>query len=102
MQEFIDLYLETGMIGVVGALFVYFVVGINKKADGQRKDLAALTVEASRQTDALKNTETIVIKLIDRWDAADEKHLRQYESLSKEVHDMRADMNYLRGRINGK
>jgi len=102
MKEFLDLYLETGMIGVVGAMFVYCVVGLARKADGQQKSLERLQVESSRQSDALKNTESITIKLIDRWDQSDAVRDRRHEEVVRELHGLRADVNYLRGRMDGK
>ena len=61
MQDFIDLYLEAGMIGLVGVTFVYLVVSLSRKVNDQQRTLEQLRTDASRQTDAVKNVEGIVV-----------------------------------------
>lgn len=98
MQDFIDLYLEAGMIGLVGVTFVYLVVSLSRKVNDQQRTLEQLRTDASRQTDAVKNVEGIVVKLIDRWGRSDEVMDRRHESVTRDLHDLRNDVSYLRGR----
>ena len=102
VESFVDVYLEAGMIGLVGVMFVYFVVSLNKKIELQQKTLENLMVDAARQSDAPKNCEGIIIKLIDRWNESDKLGGSRHELVLKEVNDLRSDLNYVRGKINGK
>ena len=102
IEDFVDVYLEAGMIGLVGVMFVYFVVSLNKKIESQQKTLESLRVDSSRQSDTIRNCESIIIKLIDRWDDSDNHMGRRHESFLKEVNDLRSELNYVRGKINGK
>ena len=102
MEKFINLYLETGMIGIVGVMFVYFIVSLSRKADAQQLTLEQMNIDSSRQTDAIKNSESIIIKLHDRWDSSDEIRDRRHEDLIREIHDINSDVNYLKGKINGQ
>ena len=45
MEEFLTLYSEAGMIGVVGAMFVFMVYQNAKRAESQAEDLEALKIE---------------------------------------------------------
>ena len=50
----------------------------------------------------LREIEDIVIKLIDRWNRSDEVRDRRHEDLIKELNDQSDDLNFLKGRANGK
>ena len=101
MEKFINLYLETGMIGVVCIMFVYFIISLSRKADRQQATLEQMNIDSSRQTDAIKNAESIIVKLIDRWNSSDEIRDRRHEDVTREIHDLKSDINYLKGRTNG-
>ncbi len=52
--------------------------------------------------DKLGEVEDICIKLIDRWNRSDEIRDRRHEDLIKEINDVTDDINYLKGKINGR
>ena len=102
MEEFLALYSEAGMIGVVGAMFVFMVYQNAKRAEQQAEDLEALKVENEGQSKNIENIESIVIKFLDRWNRSDETRDRRHEDTVKELNDVSDDLNFLKGRINGK
>ena len=50
----------------------------------------------------LHEIEDICVKLIDRWNRSDEARDRRHEDLLKEINDISDDMNFLKGKINGR
>tara|TARA_R100000951_G_C2552498_1_gene152928 strand:+ start:54 stop:308 length:255 start_codon:yes stop_codon:yes gene_type:complete len=50
----------------------------------------------------LTETDDKVIALINRWNRSDEIALRHREDIVKELNDVTDDLNFLKGRINGK
>ena len=48
-----------------------------------------------------KNNYSIVVKLIDRWNRADDKADIRHEKLMSELNDVTDEINFLKGRING-
>ena len=48
-----------------------------------------------------KNNYGIVVKLIDRWNRADDKADIRHEKLMSELNDVTDEINFLKGRING-
>ena len=64
-MDFMAIYGEAGMIGVVGVMFVYLVVSMSKKSDAQQKTLEDLKVENRGQSETLANMEGMIIKLIE-------------------------------------
>ena len=105
MEEFLALYSEAGMIGVVGAMFVFMVYQNAKRAEQQAEDLEALKIENEGQSKNIENIEQIVIKFLDRGNRSDETRDRRHEDMVKEVNDLSDVMMEVKGqvsRINGK
>tara|TARA_R100000353_G_scaffold34135_1_gene27413 strand:+ start:4362 stop:4679 length:318 start_codon:yes stop_codon:yes gene_type:complete len=104
-MDFMEIYGEAGMIGVVGVMFVYLVVSLSKKSDAQQEVLESLKVENKGQSETLENTEMMIIKLIDRWNKSDDKLDRKFDAITKEINDLDNQISRVEGslsRINGK
>ena len=98
-------YSEAGMIGVVGALLVYMVYSLNKRGLEQAENLADLKTENRGQSETLENTESMLIKLIDRWNKTDERTDRKFDDLVKQINDLDNQVSEIKGvisRLNGK
>jgi len=48
------------------------------------------------------NVESIVLKMLDRWNKSDDVSQRHREDIVRELNDVTDDLAYLKGRINGK
>ena len=98
-------YAEYGAMGVVVALFVYGYDKQGQRADEQADALEALKVENKGQSQHISNIESILLKLLDRWNKSDETRGRRHEDMVKEVNDLSDVMMEVKGsvsRINGK
>jgi hypothetical protein len=100
-MDFMAIYGEAGMIGVVGVMFVYLVVSMSKKSDAQQQTLEDLRIENRGQSETLENIQGMVIKLIERWNKSDEISLRHREDVIREISDLSEKVSYVSGRING-
>lgn len=104
-MDFLAVYSEAGMIGIVGAMFVYLVISLSKKSEAQQEALERLKVENRGQSETLENMEGMVIKLINRWNQSDDKLDRKFDALTKEINDLDNQVSRIDGslsRINGK
>tara|TARA_A100001391_G_C4826378_1_gene212766 strand:- start:164 stop:481 length:318 start_codon:yes stop_codon:yes gene_type:complete len=104
-MDFMAVYGEAGMIGVVGVMFVYLVMSLSKKSEAQQEALENLKVENKGQSETLQNMEGMVIKLINRWNQSDDKLDRKFDALTKEINDLDNQVSRIDGslsRINGK
>ena len=54
-------YGEAGMIGVVGAMFVYLVISLSNKSAKQQETLENLKVENKGQSETLENMVGLII-----------------------------------------
>ena len=102
MQEFLQLYAEAGMIGGVGAMFVFMVYQNAKRAESQAEDIDALRIHNEGQSKQIEAIYTMVIKFLDRWNKSDDVALRHREDIMRETSDLAEKISYLSGRINGK
>ena len=105
IMDFMEIYGEAGMIGVVGAMFVYLVVSLSNKSAQQQETLEKLKVENRGQSETLENMEGMVIKLINRWNQSDDKLDRKFDAITKEINDLDNQVSELKGsmsRINGR
>ena len=104
-MEFMKIYSEAGMIGVVGALLVYMVFSMNRRGQQQEEALQKLKIENRGQSETLENMESMIIKLIGRWNQSDDKLDRKFDALNKEINDLDNQVSEIKGslsRVNGK
>ena len=104
-MDFLALYSEAGMIGVVGAMFVFMVYSMNKRGNEQAQALENLKIENKGQSETLENMEGMVIKLIGRWNQSDDKLDRKFDAITKEINDLDNQVSEIKGslsRINGQ
>ena len=80
-----EAYAEYGAMGVIVLLFIGMIHFLR-----------------STLMDKLREVEDICIKLIDRWNKSDDIRDRRHEDLIKEINDISDDLNFLKGRANGK
>ena len=98
-------YAEYGAMGVVVALFVYGYIKQGHRADEQADSLEQLKVENKGQSNDISNIESIVLKMLDRWNKSDEISQRHREEMVRELNDLSDVMMEVKGsvsRINGK
>ena len=99
------IYGEAGMIGVVGAMFVYLVISMSNKSANQQEQLENLKVENKGQSETLENMEGMIIKLIERWNKSDDKLDRKFDGLGRSINELDSQISRVEGslsRVNGK
>tara|TARA_R100001082_G_scaffold107570_1_gene81637 strand:+ start:207 stop:524 length:318 start_codon:yes stop_codon:yes gene_type:complete len=104
-MDFMAIYGEAGMIGIVGAMFVYLVISLSNKSARQQEQLENLKVENKGQSETLTNMEGMIIKLINRWNTSDDKLDRKFDALTKEINSVDNQVSEVKGslsRINGR
>ena len=104
-MDFMAVYGEAGMIGIVGAMFVYLVISLSNKSAQQQETLENLKTENRGQSETLENMEGMIVKLIDRWNKSDDKLDRKFDAITKEINDLDNQVSELKGsmsRINGR
>ena len=103
-MDMMAIYGEAGMIGVCGALLVYLVMSLSKKSEKQQESLKNLEVENKGQSENIANSESILLKLISRWNESDAVRDRRYEQTMEALSDLEKQLSRMDGimsRMNG-
>ena len=98
----IDQYAEYGAIGVIVSLFVLMIMNLIKSQKLQNEDLDQIRQAIAKSETKMSNVESIVLKMLDRWNKSDDISQRHREDIVRELNDVTDDLAYLKGRINGK
>jgi len=98
----IETYAEYGAIGVIVSLFVMLIMNLMKSQKLQNEDLDKVRQAIAKSETKMNNVESIVLKMLDRWNRSDETSQRHREDIVKELNDVTDDLAYLKGRINSK
>ena len=105
MIDFLEIYSQTGMVGIVGAMCVYMVYNNIKTSHKQADDIGDLMIGYKGLSETMENMEGMLIKLIERWNRSDETRDRRHEDVVKEMNDISDVLMEVKGsvsRINGK
>ena len=105
MSDFLEIYSQTGMVGIVGAMCVYMVYNNIKTSHKQADDIEGLMIGYKGLSETMENMEGMLIKLIERWNRSDEVRDRRHDDMVKEMNDISDVLMEVKGsvsRINGK
>jgi len=96
------LYAEYGAVGIIVILFAMMIINLIKSQKVQNEDLDSIRQSIIKAETKVANVESIVLKMLDRWNKSDDTSARHREDIVKELNDVTDDLSYLKGRINGK
>ena len=97
-----SLYAEYGAVGIIVILFAMMIINLIKSQKVQNEDLDSIRQSIVKAETKVANVESIVLKMLDRWNKSDDISARHREDIVKELNDVTDDLSYLKGRINGK
>jgi len=97
-----SLYAEYGAVGIIVILFAMMIINLIKSQKMQNEDLDLIRQSIVKAETKMANVESIVLKMLDRWNKSDDISARHREDIVKELNDVTDDLSYLKGRINGK
>ena len=97
-----SVYGEYGAIGLVCVLFSLMILNLIKSQKAQTEDLDEIRQANAKLETKMSNVESIILKMLDRWNKSDDISQRHREDIVKELNDVTDDLAYLKGRINGK
>ena len=97
-----SLYAEYGAVGIIVILFAMMIINLIKSQKMQNEDLDSIRQSIVKAETKMANVESIILKMLDRWNKSDDISARHREDIVKELNDVTDDLSYLKGRINGK
>jgi len=97
-----EAYAEYGITAIVVGLFITMILNLIKSQKDQNEDLDDIRVHIGKLETTVKNMESIVIKIVDRFNKSDDTAQRHREDVIRELNDVTDSIAYLKGRLNGK
>jgi hypothetical protein len=98
----IETYAEYGAVGIICSLFVALIMNLIKSQKLQNQDLDLIRQSLAKSETKIANVESVVLKLVDRWNRSDDISQRHRDTIVQELNDVTDDLAFLKGRINGK
>ena len=80
-----ETYAEYGAIGVIVFLFIMMIMNLIKSQKMQNEDLDAIRQANAKLETKMGNVESIVLKMLDRWNKSDDTSQRHREDIVKEL-----------------
>jgi len=105
VQNFIDIYLQAGAAGLVCVLFAFMIMNLIRSQREQTDDLDQIKRDITKLATEMSNSQSIVIKLVDRLNVSDNSREKFNLDIIKEINDLSDVMMEVKGsvsRINGK
>jgi len=105
VKEFIDIYLQAGAAGLVCVLFAFMIMNLIRSQREQTDDLDQIKRDITKLATEMSNSQSIVIKLVDRLNVSDNSREKFNLDIIKEINDLSDVMMEVKGsvsRINGK
>ena len=97
-----SLYAEYGAVGIIVFLFIMMIVNLMKSQKLHNEDLDNIRQSIVKVETKMTNVESIVLKMLDRWNRSDEVSQRHREDIVKELNNVTDDLAYLKGMTSRK
>ena len=97
--------MQIGAAGVMAVLFAFMIMNLIRSQREQTDDLDSIKKDITKLTTEMSNSQSIVIKLVDRMNVSDNQREKFNIDIIKEINDLSDVMMEVKGsvsRINGK
>tara|TARA_R100001530_G_C4300853_1_gene150442 strand:+ start:457 stop:777 length:321 start_codon:yes stop_codon:yes gene_type:complete len=105
MAEYIELYGQLGAAGVICVVFLYLIVNLITSQKDQTEDIDDIRQHLAKCETKIDNMQSILLKMLDRWNKVDDNSTRHREQIVQELNDLSDVMMEVKGsvsRINGR
>ena len=97
MEEMFNLYAEYGAVAIIVGLFVYLIMNLMASQKKQDESLEEIQQILAKMGTVIDNTQSITIKLVDRWNSEASDSTRRHEKMGSELNDVTDVLMELKG-----
>ena len=97
MEEMFNLYAENGAVAIIVGLFVYLIMNLMASQKKQDESLEEIQQILAKMGTVIDNTQSITIKLVDRWNSEASDSTRRHEKMVSELNDVTDVLMELKG-----
>ena len=80
-SKIFSLYAEYGAVGIIVVLFAMMIINLIKSQKMQNEDLDSIRQSIIKAETKVANVESIVLKMLDRWNKSDDTSARHREEI---------------------
>ena len=99
MNELMEMYMQIGAVGVISVLFAFMIMNLIKSQREQIEDLDQIKKDLTKLSIEMSNTQSITIKLIDRFNVSDSNREKFNMDIIKEINDISDVVMEIKGNI---
>ena len=99
MNELMEMYMQIGAVGVISVLFAFMIMNLIKSQREQMEDLDQIKKDLTKLSIEMSNTQSITIKLIDRFNVSDANREKFNMDIIKEINDISDVVMEIKGNI---
>ena len=97
MEEMFNLYAEYGAVAIIVGLFLYLIMNLMGSQKRQDESLEEIQQLLAKMGTVIDNTQSITIKLVDRWNSEASDSTRRHEKMVSELNDVTDVLMELKG-----
>ena len=97
MEEMFNLSAEYGALAIIVGLFVYLIMNLMASQKKQDESLEEIQQILAKMGTVIDNTQSITIKLVDRWNSEASDSTRRHEKMVSELNDVTDVLMELKG-----
>ena len=99
MSEIAEMYMQIGAAGVLAVLFAFMIMNLIRSQRDQTEDLEQIKKDLTKLATEMSNTQSIVIKLVDRLNRSDDSKAKFNMDIIKEINDVSDVLMEIKGNV---
>jgi len=99
INELVEMYIKIGSAGVLAVTFAFMIMNLIKSQRDQTEDLEQIKKDLTKLATEMSNTQSIVIKLVDRLNRSDDSKEKFNMDIIKEINDVSDVLMEIKGNV---
>jgi uncharacterized protein YoxC len=99
VNEIAEMYVQIGAAGVLAVLFAFMIMNLIKSQRLQTINLDQIMKDLTKLATEMSNTQSIVIKLVDRLNRSDDSKEKFNMDIIKEINDVSDVLMEIKGNV---
>lgn len=99
VSEIAEMYMQIGAAGILAVLFAFMIMNLIKSQRLQTINLDQIMKDLTKLATEMSNTQSIVIKLVDRLNRSDDSKEKFNMDIIKEINDVSDVLMEIKGNV---
>ena len=99
VNEIAEMYIKIGSAGALAVTFAFMIMNLIRSQREQTDDLEQIKKDLTKLATEMSNTQSIVIKLVDRLNRSDDSKAKFNMDIIKEINDVSDVLMEIKGNV---